>query len=86
MSGKLLTYHAHRYRPGVGSVAVLEEENALPGAECDFAANNGDVFRSAGEAHSDVAWHVVRAFVGMDEIGSVFWYEVIEEGVQIRPR
>ena len=52
----------------VGGASVLEEENALPGAEGGAALDDGDAFRRAGEGHAEVGGSVVRAFVGVCKI------------------
>jgi hypothetical protein len=67
----------------VGGAAVFKKKEALPGAEGELAVEDGDDFGATGECHADVAWHVVRAFMGVDEIGQVFRDKVVEVGVQI---
>ena len=79
----LVPLHHDGDHAGVRGVAVLEEEEALPGAEGHAAIDDGDDFAGAGEAHADVGGHVIWSLIGVDEVGGVFWDEVVEEGFEI---
>lgn len=62
---------------------VLKEENALPCAQGEMALHDRNDLTGARQRHAQVAGHVVRAFVGMDEPGCVFGNEPVKEAMQI---
>ena len=70
----------------MGLSAVFEDENSLPGSEGHAAVVDGDDFRRTGEHHADMAWHVVGAFEGVDEIGIVLADQAVEPSFQIASR
>lgn len=63
--------------------AVLEEKDALPGAEGHFSVDDRDHFAGAGECHADVTRHVIGAFVGVGEPGSVFGNKAFEKFFEV---
>ncbi len=65
---------------------MFKEEDSLPGSEGKFSVHYRDNFTGPGQRHSQMAGAVIGAFVGMNEEGKVFRYEIVEEGMQIGPR
>ena len=62
---------------------MLEKENSLPGAECHPAVHDRNDFAGPRESHSDVTWHVVGTFLGVDEPRGGFWDEFFEKHLQV---
>lgn len=65
---------------------MLEKENTLPCSEGKIAFVYRDYFAGASQCHSQMAWTVVRALVGVDKIGKILRNKVIEKGMQIGSR
>ncbi len=65
---------------------MLEEENALPGAELQAAISDWNDFAGTREYHAKVRSGIVATFRGMREIIGVLWDEPLEEFVEINPR
>ena len=53
----------------MGVVPMFEEVNALPGAQRQRAAGNGNAYRNLRQSRFDMGGHVVRAFHGVDNPG-----------------
>jgi hypothetical protein len=66
----------------VGAGAVLEEVDALPGAEGGAAVEDGDREVDLGEDGFEVGRHVVGAF-GVVVVGAVLGDEAIEVGLDV---
>ena len=63
--------------------AVLPKVDALPGAEDETAADDGDGEIDGGEGGADMGRHVVRAFGGVFEESVAVWDKAIEEAVEV---
>ena len=66
--------------------AMLEKENALPGAELHPALCDRDHFARAGEDAADVRGAVVAAFRRVLELRRVLRHESLEKFLEIAPR
>jgi hypothetical protein len=66
----------------VGMDAVLEEVDALPGAEDEAAVQDGDGELDLREGGFEVGGHVVEAFVVV-EVGAVRWRHVGGDVVEV---
>jgi hypothetical protein len=69
--------------PIVGAGAVLEEVQALPGAEHEGGATHRDRERRLGEGGFHVGRHVVRAFDPVDEEWIAVGHETSKESQKI---
>lgn len=65
---------------------MFEQEDALPCAEREMSVHHGNHLRRPRQRHAQVAWRVIRAFAGVDEVRRVFRHQMIEKAVQIRAR
>lgn len=62
----------------MGGGTVLEEIDALPGAEGEMAGEERDGKMDAGEGGADVGGHVVGAFEGVDVVAGGFGGQAFE--------
>ena len=62
---------------------MLEEEDALPGAERHSPLRDRDDFAGTREDHAQVRRHVVAAFGRVDEVILILRHETREEFVRI---
>ena len=82
---KLFSNDSNSNLPLMGITAVFEQKNALPGAECHSAVDDGNDFTGAGERHADMTGHIVRTFVGVDKPRCVFRHQFIKKYFKITP-
>ncbi len=47
--------------------------------------DNRNHLTTARECHPNMGWHIVRAFVGVDEVRSILGNKMIKKSLQIRP-
>jgi len=62
---------------------MFEDKNSLPRAQLHFAVDDRNRLARPGQNHPDMGRHVVRSFRIMLEIIGIFWYQVVEEFLQI---
>ena len=65
---------------------MLEEKNPLPRAESHLPSDDWNDLAGAGKRHADVARHIIRALLGMDEPWCVFRNEFFKKHLKISPR
>ena len=69
--------------PGTAIVTMFEEPYALPCAESEAAARDGDGERGRGESTLDVTGHVIGALLGMPDGRASLLAEVWDDSVQM---
>lgn len=75
--------HLHHHCPRVRGGAVFPQINALPGAEGEVAAHDGDGDAGGGQCGLDVRGHVVGAFAGVGVERVVLGDEAAEPGFEV---
>ncbi len=65
--------------------AVLEQEDALPGAELQPTVGDGDGELSLGQRAFDVGRHVVRSFVVVAVERDILWYDAMQKSIEVAP-
>src|SRR6478672_495251 len=72
-------------RPRAAVVAVLAEEDALPGSEREAAAGDRQGQRGAEQGGLYMGGHVVVALEGVGPVGSAFGNGAVEPGLEVVP-
>src|SRR5260221_9892435 len=81
-----LSQHGNDDRSRLRRVAVLKNEDSLPGAEGESAVDNRNLFRGACQDHAQVAGHVVGTFERVCVPGRILGNEALKERLQVHPR
>lgn len=77
--------HGDRNTPVMGLTPMLESEDSLPCPQRHPPPVDGDHLGRTGQSHADVAWHVIRPFVSVDEIRIILRDQAIEPSLEITP-
>ena len=85
-AGRLTSTYAYGDLPPMRSVAVFEEENALPGAQLHPAFCDRNDFARASENGANVRRAVIATLGRVFEPGRILRHEPLEEFLQIAPR
>lgn len=67
-------------------VTVLKKEEPLPGSQSCGASNHWNHLAGPGEHHPNVGRHIIRPFIGVDEIRSILGNKMIKKSMQIGAR
>ena len=62
---------------------MFKQKYSLPGSQGHPSIHDGDDFAGPGERHADMTWHVIGAFLSVDEPWGVFGNEFFEKEFQI---
>lgn len=67
----------------VGCCAVFPKVDALPGSQSQSTAKDGDAQMDTHERGTDVGWHVIVSFGGVDESRVGFWKQFAKESLEV---
>ena len=63
---------------------MLEEKDPLPGPQSHPTVDNRNNLATSTQHHANVGGHVIRTFVGVNEIRRIFRNKVIKERMKVR--